>query len=157
MMRKKCCLIGVTALLILGIAGMFTGRAEASETAVKKTIHNSPYVLFSPDGQAFTTCAGDRNYKWYEDNDSTTIDTGIKSSLRPLQTGEHYYNRYRRGELAVGMWKVVHRRGHCIIYHGTGNGMVCLPVERRACVIITPAGKHFVRIVGRLWNRQIFI
>ncbi len=114
MMRKKCCLIGVTALLILGIAGMFTGRAEASETAVKKTIHNSPYVLFSPDGQAFTTCAGDRNYKWYEDNDSTTIDTGIKSSLRPLQTGEHYYNRYRRGELAVGMWKVVHRRGHCI-------------------------------------------
>lgn len=134
MMRKKCCLIGVTALLILGIAGVFPGRAEASETAVKKTIHNSPYVSFSPDGQAFTTCAGDQNYKWYVENDSTTIDTGIESSLGTLQTGEHYYGRHRRGEIAVGMWKVVHRRGHCIHnlpwsrnWHGVpGGGAACM-------------------------------
>lgn len=112
MIREKCCLIGVTALLILGITGMIPGYAEASDTV--RTIHNSPYVSFSPDGQAFTTCAGDRNYKWYAENESTTVYTGIKSSLRDLRTGEHYYERDRRGEIAVGMWKVVHRPGQCI-------------------------------------------
>lgn len=129
MIREKCCLIGMTALLILGVAGMLPGHVEASETGNGKTIHNSPYVSFSPDRQAFTTCAGEQNYKWYAENDSTTVSTGIKSSLEDLKTGEHYYARYRRGEVAVGMWKVVHRRGHCIhnlpgnqVWHGVPTG-----------------------------------
>ena len=129
MIRKKYGLLGITALLILGIAGAFPGHAEALETGIQKTIHNSPYVTFSPDRQAFTTCAGDQNYKWYTEDDSTTVYTGIKSSLRDVETGEHYYDRYRRGEIAVGMWKVVHRRGHCIHnlpwnreWHGVSTG-----------------------------------
>lgn len=41
-------------LLVLGIALLFSIQSEA---AAKKTIYNSPYVSFSPDGRAFTTCA----------------------------------------------------------------------------------------------------
>ena len=114
MRRKKYGLLGITALLILEISGAFLGHAEASETEMHKTIYNSPYVSFSPDRQAFTTCAGDQNYKWYAEDDSTTVYTGIESTLRDVETGEHYYDRYRSGEIAVGKWKVVHRRGHCI-------------------------------------------
>lgn len=65
-------------MLALGIALLLPGHAEA---AVKKTIYNSPYVSFSPDGNAFTTNAGDQNYSWYAENESTTVYTGIKSSL----------------------------------------------------------------------------
>ena len=66
-------------LLVLGIALLFSIQSEA---AAKKTIYNSPYVSFSPDGRAFTTCAGDRNYVWYARDDSTTVYTQIPSSLR---------------------------------------------------------------------------
>ena len=46
----------LAGLLVLGIALLFSIQSEA---AAKKTIYNSPYVSFSPDGRAFTTCAGD--------------------------------------------------------------------------------------------------
>ena len=45
----------LAGLLVLGIALLFSIQSEA---AAKKTIYNSPYVSFSPDGRAFTTCAG---------------------------------------------------------------------------------------------------
>ena len=60
----------LAGLLVLGIALLFSIQSEA---AAKKTIYNSPYVSFSPDGRAFTTCAGDRNYVWYARDDSTTV------------------------------------------------------------------------------------
>lgn len=111
MIRKKRYLAAKMGLLALGLMLLFPGQAEAAD---KKTIYNSPYVSFSPDGKAFTTCAGDQNYTWYAEDDSTTVYTGIKSSLRSLRTGEHYYKVARWGEVPVGSWKVVHRPGQCI-------------------------------------------
>ena len=111
MIRKKRYLAAKMGLLALGLMLMFPGQAEAAD---KKTIYNSPYVSFSPDGKAFTTCAGDQNYTWYAKDDSTTVYTGIKLSLRSLNTGEHYYKIARWGEVPVGSWKVVHRPGQCI-------------------------------------------
>ena len=111
MIRKKRYLAAKMGLLALGLMLMFSGQAEAAD---KKTIYNSPYVSFSPDGKAFTTCAGDQNYTWYAKDDSTTVYTGIKLSLRSLNTGEHYYKIARWGEVPVGSWKVVHRPGQCI-------------------------------------------
>ena len=109
MIRKKRYLAAKMGLLALGLMLMFPGQTEAAD---KKTIYNSPYVSFSPDGKAFTTCAGDQNYTWYDNG--TTVYTGIKSSLRSLRTGEHYYKVARWGEVPVGSWKVVHRPGQCI-------------------------------------------
>lgn len=109
MIRKKRYLAAKMGLLALGLMLLFPGQAEAAD---KKTIYNSPYVSFSPDGKAFTTCAGDQNYTWY--GNGTTVYTGIKSSLRSLRTGEHYYKVARWGEVPVGSWKVVHRPGQCI-------------------------------------------
>ena len=111
MIRKKRYLAAKMGLLALGLMLLFPGQAEAAD---KKTIYNSPYVSFSPDGKAFTTCAGDQNYTWYAEDDSTTVYTDIKSSLRSLRTGEHYYKVARWGEVPVGSWKVVHRPGQCI-------------------------------------------
>lgn len=113
MIRKKRYIAAKMGVLALGLAMLVPGQAEAAN-AEKKTIYNSPYVSFSPDGKAFTTCAGDQNYTWYAEDDSTTVYTGIKSSLRSLQPGEHYYASRRSGEVPVGSWKVVHRPGHCI-------------------------------------------
>ena len=85
MIRKKRYLAAKMGLLALGIAMLLPGQKV--DAAAKKTIYNSPYVSFSPDGKAFTTCAGDQNYTWYAEDDSTTVYTGIKSSLRSLRTG----------------------------------------------------------------------
>ena len=109
MIRKKRYLAAKMGLLALGLMMLFPGQAEAAD---KKTIYNSPYVSISPDGEAFTTCAGDQNYTWYDNG--TTVNTGIKSSLRSLRTGEHYFKVARWGEVPVGSWRVVHRPGQCI-------------------------------------------
>ena len=114
MIRKKRYLAVKMGLLALGLAMLMLFPGQAAEAAERKTIYNSPYVSFSPDGKAFTTCAGDQNYKWYAENDSTTVYTGIKSSLRDLQTGEHYYKIGRYDSVPIGYWKVVHRPGQCI-------------------------------------------
>lgn len=111
MIRKKHILRCLAGVLVSGMVLLLPGYARAEE---KKTIYNSPYVSFSPDGEAFTTCAGDRDYKWYAENDSTSVSTGIASSLRNLEKGEHYYRYERYGEIPVGSWKVVHRVGQCI-------------------------------------------
>lgn len=108
MIRKKRYL--AVGLLAMGISIIFSG--QTAEAADKKTIYNSHYVSISPDGEAFTTCAGDQNYTWYDNG--TTVNTGIKSSLRSLRTGEHYFKVARWGEVPVGSWKVVHRPGQCI-------------------------------------------
>lgn len=108
MIRKKRYL--AVGLLAMGISIIFSG--QTAEAADKKTIYNSHYVSISPDGEAFTTCAGDQNYTWYDNG--TTVNTGIKSSLRSLRTGEHYFKVARWGEVPVGSWRVVHRPGQCI-------------------------------------------
>ena len=77
-----------------------------------KTVYNSPYVTFSPDGKAWTTNAGDKNIQWYPYGE--TRSTGIASSLRALETGEHYYAKPRTGIVPIGYWKVAHTPGQCI-------------------------------------------
>lgn len=96
--------------------------------AEKKTIYNSPYVTFSPDGMAWTTNAGEKDVEWYPAG--TTVSTGIPSALRSLEAGEHYYDGYRQGEVPVGRWEVIWQPGRCIHdgyplgtdYHGVAFG-----------------------------------
>jgi len=103
------CFIGL--LLFHGI------QAEAS------SLPDNPNITFSPDGKAFTTNAGDTNYTWYPNGE--TAYTGITSSIRELEEGEHKYKSTRNGIVPVGYWKVVHATGQCIhdaypsgYYHG---------------------------------------
>lgn len=123
MNKTKYALCGLLSFLMaVSLPGTL---AEAAE---KQTIYNSPYVTFSPDGRAWTTNAGDADYTWYEKG--TMISTGIQSSLRGLETGEHYYRAERQGEVPVGYWRVEYRTGTCIhngypgeeYYHGISYG-----------------------------------
>ena len=127
MIRKKRYLAAKMGLLALAIAMLLPGQKV--DAAAKKTIYNSPYVTFSPDGKAWTTCAGDRDYIWYDAD--TLVSTGITSSLRALNTGEHYYKVSRYGEIPIGYWQVSHRPAQCIhngypedndLYHGIQYG-----------------------------------
>lgn len=99
---KFCTLL----IIAVGMIGLRTFAASP------QTIYNSPYVTFSPDGKAWTTNAGDKDYTWYEVG--TTVSTGINSSLRELNTGEHYYQYKRTGTIPIGYWKVAYRTGTCI-------------------------------------------
>ena len=55
---------------------------------------------------------------------------GIKSSLRALEAGEHYYLKEKQGEIPVGRWEVAHTFAECIhvletypeYYHGVSFG-----------------------------------
>ncbi len=110
MTKKKHRRLCIATMLVLGIALLLPVRTvQAYE---KKTIYNSPYVSFSPDGKAWTTCAGEKGYRWYEEN--TVVSTGIKSSLKKPVAGEHYYSVSRMGEVPIGAWKVCWRRAQCI-------------------------------------------
>ena len=126
--KIRCALYSIMGIALGIVLLLPGGHVQASE---KKTIYNSSYVSFSPDGKAWTTCAGDRNYKWYDENETTTVYTGIKSSLEELQEGEHYYRSSRRGEVPIGAWQVVLRGAQCIHnaygappgWHGISFGM----------------------------------
>lgn len=102
----------------------------SGNTAYAGTIYDSPYVSFSPDGEAFTTNLGDEDVEWYEDG--YTIDTGLESSVRQLETGEHYYySRKRKESIPIGEWKVAWEDHRCIHegvnpYHGIQHsGVKC--------------------------------
>lgn len=77
-----------------------------------KTIYDSAYVSFSPDGMAWTTNAGDRQYEWY--NANTTVDKDAKSGIGIPKQGEHYYHYSRNGEIPIKKWVVTHKYGSCI-------------------------------------------
>lgn len=103
------------------------------------TVFESPYVNFSPDGFAWTvserlpytdyyynyTATGNLPEYWYETG--TRVETGIVSSLRELDTGEHYYLCERRGEVPIKYWEVAFSSGKCIhdcaeeSWHGVPN------------------------------------
>lgn len=106
-MRKRsrmfCCM--TVGLMLFLMAHISLSAAE------KQTIYNSPYVSFAPDGKAWTTNAGDRNYIWY--NAQTTVPTGIASTVRELQPGEHYYRYDRAGEIPIGKWQVSWAKVNC--------------------------------------------
>ncbi|MBR5248771.1 MAG: InlB B-repeat-containing protein [Lachnospiraceae bacterium] len=99
------------------------------KTVYAQSVYDSPFVTFSPDGQAFTTNAFDREVEWYEYG--TVADTGVESSLRGLQKGEHYYRAARYGGLPVGEWRVEYKYSTCchtsyppagVPYHGISFG-----------------------------------
>ncbi len=102
-MRMKYLLCGFCI-----IAGLLFCEARVQA----ETIYDSPYVVLSPDGQAWTTNAGDRDCVQY--NTTTVVHTGIGSSLRQLATGEHYYRVEVGGTIPIGEWKVIHKYGQCI-------------------------------------------
>lgn len=106
---KKKRVFAAFMLLCMSCLGLCSTEADA---ATRQTIYNSPYVSFSPDGKAWTTNAGDSDYEWYPLG--TEVNTGIASSLRGLQQGEHYYTAPRQGEVPVGRWEVAYRAAHCI-------------------------------------------
>lgn len=117
-MKKICLVMWAAALFLLLWAELL--RVDASE---HRTIYNSPYVTFSPDGKAWTTNAGDTNCVWY--GQGTTVMTGIVTSLQDLQTGQHYYNYVRVGEVPVEKWFVRYQTASCVhldypqgSYHG---------------------------------------
>lgn len=124
---KKLGITGLLCAMAILIGALYpNSRADA---AVQQTVYNSPYVTFSPDGQAWTTNAGDKNYIWYDEG--TTVYTGISSSLRAVATGEHYYTYNRSGTVPLGKWVVELRRATCIhsnfndvtenIWHGVSH------------------------------------
>lgn len=104
---------GWTVLLCL----LLLLKPMAVSAAGKQTIYNSPYVSFSPDGKAWTTNAGDTAGIWYASG--FTVETGIRSTLREPETGEHLYTYTRQGTVPVGSWIVKHRTACCI--HSSKN------------------------------------
>ncbi len=91
------------------------------------TIFDSPYVDITGDGAAWTTCAGELHNYHYQNG--YTVKTGVVSSKRSLQTGEHYYNYSRKGLVPIGRWVVAHDEASCIHddyktgdYHGIDYG-----------------------------------
>lgn len=106
MKRIGICLMRYLAAFVLVWLPMI--RVEAAT----ETIYNSPYVTFSPDGKAWTTNAGDRDYIRYDS--TTSVESGILSTIRPLEQGEHYYKVPRVGTIPVGYWKVAYTSPGCI-------------------------------------------
>ena len=97
-------LMALFAMLIFCVLPYF--KAEAG------SIYTSPYVELAPDGRAWTTCPGDTHNYWYQEG--YTVDTGVESSLRALQRGEHYYKYDRTGDIPVGEWVVEWENAACI-------------------------------------------
>lgn len=120
----------LTALFLAAATFLFPLCVEAAE----KTIYNSPYVSFSPDGKAWTTNAndigrGDGTDMWDEDYLKPVEIKKISSTA--LKEGEHYYKAKRTGQIPVGYWEVTWVKGQCIhdgyppegqAYHGISYG-----------------------------------
>lgn len=85
-------------------------------------------VSISPDGKAFTTNPGEKDLPYYEKG--YTIETGMKTTLRALKNGEHFYAAQRRGQVPVKKWEVMWEKGTCWhniypagnMYHGVNFG-----------------------------------
>lgn len=80
--------------------------------SVEASYGNIPNVSFSPDGNAFTTNAGERNTQWYEAG--YTVNTGVRSTLREPEEGEHVYSYIRSGKVPVGKCVVHHKYAACV-------------------------------------------
>lgn len=92
---------------------ILTGILRCGVTSQAGTIYESPYVSFSPDGEAWTTDAGNRATEWYPEDGSADVVTGVGRSLRELQKGEHYYSVKRSGPVPIAKWQVCLSRVVC--------------------------------------------
>ena len=123
--KLTCCiLLCLAAVLFLG---------TPVEAATAENLYNSPYVDFTADGIAWTTCEGDlHNYEYYE---GKTVTTGIASALRSLQVGEHYYDYERTGTIPVGKWVVEWGNSNCIhdAYPPENDDFHDIPYRRNPC------------------------
>ena len=116
MKKRMVAIVSVVVLcLIMLQSSSFVVEAD--------TMYDSPYISLAPDGNAFTTCAGDRSYSHYELG--TTVTTGLNSSLWTPGTGEHQYTYSRSGQIPVGKWVVSNPNSTCLrnmvsvtSYHG---------------------------------------
>ena len=88
-------------LFLIAISALVGQWCTPMKTAA---IYDSPYVTFSPDGRAWTSCAGDKSNRHY--GRGTTVATGVTSSLGDLGTGQHYYSYVRTGSVPVSKWVV---------------------------------------------------
>lgn len=73
----------------------------------------------SPDGEAWTMYEELPDYDvtglpdfWYGPEED--FSTGIPSTLRATDTGEHYYEYDRKGVMPVGQWRVAWKQPKCI-------------------------------------------
>lgn len=120
-------------------------------TAHAGGFYGNPLVEFSPDAEHYAwTVSEPIEHAYYVDYffkegvtpeywypKGTRVETGIASSLRELQEGEHYYGVKRLDEVPVKYWEVEHSTGWCIhectddYWHGVqnvgpeGNGTPC--------------------------------
>ncbi len=120
--------------LLLSVMGMLFMGAET--TAHAGTLYDSPYVRFTQDGYAWTieeslpytdyiyryNYPENRPEYWYDKGER--METGITSTIRELNEGEHYYKYKRYGDVPVKYWEVEHPTGWCIhqceedVWHG---------------------------------------
>lgn len=98
-------------LLSMGVFFLIGMQGNAS------SLQSNPYITFSTDGKAFTTNAGDTNTKWYFSAVDQEVSTGIASTLRETQIGEHSYQYNRTGIVPIGSWKVALKAAICCHNH----------------------------------------
>ncbi len=122
----------LTGFFVLCIAAVLFLSLPA-EAATPQTLYNSPYVDFTDDGIAWTTCPGDTHNPEYEEG--RTVTTGITSTLRALQVGEHYYDYNRTGSIPVGKWVVEWGNAQCIhdAYPPLANEFHDIEYRREKC------------------------
>lgn len=115
-MRKIKTGIQTLLSLCLVITGMFLHNisAEAYNTPATTTADMAQYkgVTVSPTGEAWTTDYKDKTNERHPYG--YTITTGVESSLKPLEKGQHYYNSIKAGAVNIGKWVVTHPDAQCI-------------------------------------------
>ena len=97
------------------------------------TVFDSPYVEITEDGGAWTTCKGETHKQYYDKG--YVLETGITSSLRLLEEGEHYYSYDRTGSIPIGRWIVEHMFSFCIhsSYPEEGEDFHGITYNRSSC------------------------
>ncbi|MBQ7777198.1 MAG: InlB B-repeat-containing protein [Lachnospiraceae bacterium] len=112
-------------LLLLFFLGFGVVEVQAVYDGIKG-------VTMSPDGNAFTTNAGEKDYIWYDKG--MKVYTGNKSKVREPQEGEHIYETAPTDSVAVGRWEVAVSNGMCI-HNGypAGNQYCGVSFGREKC------------------------
>jgi len=100
-------------MIFIAVATFAFGRLKVF-AAVVSAVDMGQYegVTVSPDGTAWTTDYLDRTNERL--NEGYTITTGLTSSLREPEVGEHYYRVPCQGEVRIGKWVVTWPNAQCI-------------------------------------------
>lgn len=120
---------------LLFFAILFFGLYFKTLSVRAYTIYDSPYVTFSPDGQAWTTDAGRQDVVWYRDDGSDDVITGVVPSLRRPGRGEHYYSVRRIGNIPVARWRVELAKVNCCHHDYPSDGQYHgIPFATQICL-----------------------